>query len=450
MTSTPSTISITIKTAASDQADFTATVPVNTTAAELKAHLFVAHPLRPPPSSQRLVCAGKLVCDSDKVGDLVGVVHLVVAVVDSGSGSVVGAGAGAGVGGGKADEKKKELMKENELKDSMKEDHLKSHMDDMVRRFELSLALPPPVVVLVDGKPHLLQMVPPSHSQVPQQPQQSNIASMTASSSSIPVSSSTSNVIQQTPRSIELPTPTPSITAPVPSPPSPTRTPAVAPATLQPLQAALPAPQPPQPAQPPQQHQPEAPRGIAGNLAGFLQNLFADHDDDEFGDAAALLAVQQQQQALAAAGVQGANNDAALQIALRRRVEHPVYLLIKLCFLVYMITRGKITNRSMIIISAASLFWLFQLRAWWIQQYPVLPAQQQRRASVVAAVQQQVALETGGHWEPSLFQEVYYFVHDFFASLFPESDDYLYNRVPRDQEQQQQGMQQQQPAMAFM
>ncbi|ORY23339.1 hypothetical protein BCR33DRAFT_775345 [Rhizoclosmatium globosum] len=432
MTSTPSTISITIKTAASDQADFTATVPVNTTAAEFKAHLFVAHPLRPPPSSQRLVCAGKLVCDSDKVGDLVGVVHLVVAVVDSGSGSVVGAG--AGVGGGKTDEKKK--------KELMKEDHLKSHMDDMVRRFELSLALPPPVVVLVE---YWEASLAPNggaslHSQVPQQPQQSNIASTTASSSSIPVSSSTSNVIQQTPRSIELPSPTPSITAPVPSPPSPTpsssstprSTTSTACTTTSTTTAAT------------------TPRGIAGNLAGFLQNLFADHDDDEFGDAAALLAVQQQQQALAAAGVQGANNDAALQIALRRRVEHPVYLLIKLCFLVYMITRGKITNRSMIIISAASLFWLFQLRAWWIQQYPVLPAQQQRRASVVAAVQQQVALETGGHWEPSLFQEVYYFVHDFFASLFPESDDYLYNRVPRDQEQQQQGMQQQQPAMAFM
>ncbi|KAI9347300.1 hypothetical protein BDR26DRAFT_855000 [Obelidium mucronatum] len=195
--------------------------------------------------------------------------------------------------------------------------------------------------------------------------------------------------------------------------------------------------------------------GIVGHVAAAFHHLFGDHDEDEFGDAAALLAVQQQQEALNAAaggGGNAANGDAALQMAIRRRVEHPFYLAIKLSFLVYMITRGGVSSRSMIIMGAACVFFVIQFRAWYLQLRPQQP-QQPRATPVATAADSPTQQLHGVIHETTVFQETYYFIHDFFASLFPESDDYLYNRERRGDVAQAAAADQQQqaqPAMAFI
>ncbi|KAJ3024753.1 UNVERIFIED_CONTAM: hypothetical protein HDU68_007807 [Siphonaria sp. JEL0065] len=407
------TLTITVKIPqASNSSDLVAKLPSSATVLELKSWLTKQHLQQPPVCEQRLVASGKLLAnDGELLRDALrfdngeAVVHLVVSqrVALSTPASPVSPLSSLG--------KNKEESKgpSKEIKDA----EVQAAMAHMVSLFQSQRVVPQPRVVLVG-----YVMIIRSYQTV-------------TPSIEPPATAATPNSL---PPAAPLPA---AIIAPA----------AIQQQQLQPQPAPAPAPAA---LNAPNEHQN---RGIAGQIAAAFHHLFGDHDNDEFGDAAALLAVQQQQEALNAAngGGNAANGEAALQQALRRRVEHPFYLAIKLSFLVFMITRGGVSNRSVIIMGAASVFFLYQFRAWWIQLRPQQAAAA-RRPSVVAA-EQRILLNGEVYYETTVFQETWYFIHDFFASLFPESDEYLYNRERRGDlgvEQAAAAQAEQRPAMAFM
>ncbi|KAJ3142607.1 hypothetical protein HK100_000036 [Physocladia obscura] len=157
-------------------------------------------------------------------------------------------------------------------------------------------------------------------------------------------------------------------------------------------------------------------------------NAFLNDPEDEFVDAAA---------AVAAVAAANNNNNQELFAA----AENPLYVAIKLIILVAMITRGHIYNRqSAIIISFCLAYFTWALRKWYIQQYPHavrvngVVAQPQRPianivpAAAAAADTPAVVPLDGQGINTTVYQDVFYFVHDFFASLVPGMDDRLYNR----------------------
>ncbi|KAJ3025447.1 UNVERIFIED_CONTAM: hypothetical protein HDU68_007131 [Siphonaria sp. JEL0065] len=453
-------LTITIKTPqSSNGSDLVAKLPCSATVLELKAWLTKEHLQQPPVCEQRLVAAGKLlVNDGELLRDALrfdegeAVVHLVVSqrVALSMPASPVSPLSSLE----KIREESKEMSKE--IKEA---DPIQTAMAQMVFLFHSHNAVPHPRVLLVGGKPHLLQLtLNLSATQnltslpVPQQHQPLPLLNQPLIHPSILSNNLAASLQQTVARSIE---PTSTATTPNILPAAaPLPAAIIAPAAiqqqqLQPQHAPAPAFAAAPPNAPNQNQNP----GIAGQIAAAFHHLFGDHDDDEFGDPAALLAVQQQEAFNAVnGGGNAANGEAVLQQALRRRVEHPFYLAIKLSFLVFMITRGGVSNRSVIIMGAASVFFLYQFRAWWIQLRPQQAAAA-RRPSVLAA-QQRVLLNGEVFYETTVFQETWYFIHDFFASLFPESDDYLYNRERRGGDlgvaHVAAGPAEQQPAIAFM
>ncbi|KAI8612259.1 hypothetical protein BC830DRAFT_589644 [Chytriomyces sp. MP71] len=238
-------------------------------------------------------------------------------------------------------------------------DSLYFQMSVMMAQFNNNVAtsspahLPPPKVIIVDGRPHLLQMMHPSLS--------ASLPSMAVSSApflsltsktfespslhgapsnarSIPDSSTTSYSMQVTPSAtmlMELFSAPSFLATAVSAQPSvqsgnPTCSPQLLPAqSVATSSQAAPTTAVAQPVAPaaaaaapgPGQVAPPAggAAGIAGNLLGLLNNFFQEDPDDEFGDAGALIAAQQAQEAV------GGNGD-VLAIP-RRRHENPLILL---------------------------------------------------------------------------------------------------------------------------
>ncbi|KAJ3408150.1 hypothetical protein HDU80_006664 [Chytriomyces hyalinus] len=496
------------------------------TVLSLKSFIHANHPSQPHPTKQRLVCAGKMLTDNlVRLADCLllvdgtAVVHLVISgstpipkkevalasaaaeMQPRSSQSSSSSQNGTVCPGDKPmPDESVPACSGSKLMD-LKQDDLHLQMTRMVNQFNSDYAsstdaiasyaqLPRPTVVLINGKPHLLQMMPPSvltsFSAPPLPPfttfqpslvssSQTLMAMPTATLSSDTASGVTAATHPNIPASVavmDMLSTTPSLLASISAG-------GQAASTAVPVGPNAPLPRSTQPQIPTstssshsvQQpngsvQQPPAPApgvggagavapvvpaaavgaaqaadagaapnaggiagGIAGNVLGLLNHFFQEDPDDEFGDAEALIAAQEAQEANGGGG----------NIMGRRRYENPIVLLVKLVILVGMLTRGGVSKRTYIIFGAAAIFFALHLRGWALQQWPSL----QRRAAVhpAAAVAAEGAQPRSENAHllpetqfatvpvaPSLLKEVYYFVHDFFVSLAPGMEEHLYNR----------------------
>ncbi|KAI8834769.1 hypothetical protein BJ741DRAFT_609130 [Chytriomyces cf. hyalinus JEL632] len=492
------------------------------TVLSLKSFIHANHPSQPHPTKQRLVCAGKmltdnLVCLADclLLVDGTAVVHLVISgsapipkkemalaspaveIQPRSSQSSSSSQNGTVCPGDKPMSDESVAASSGSKLMDWKQDDLHLQMTQMVNQFNSDYAsstdaiasyaqLPRPTVVLINGKPHLLQMMPPSIStsfSAPPLPSfttfhpslvssSQNLMAMPTATLSSDTASSVTATHPNTPMSaavMDMLSTTPSLlasrsaantaapagpNAPLPrstQPQIPTSTSSSSHSVQQPngsvQQPPVPAPGVGGPgavapvvpaavvaaAQAPDAG--AAPNaggiagGIAGNVMGLLNHFFQEDPDDEFGDAEALIAAQEAQEANGGGG----------NIMGRRRYENPIVLLVKLVILVGMLTRGGVSKRTYIIFGAAAIFFALHLRGWALQQWPSLQRRAAAHPAVAVAAEGVQTRSENAHLlpetqfatvpvAPSLLKEVYYFVHDFFVSLAPGMEEHLYNR----------------------